>query len=95
MVSVTILLIIIFNVQVILLINYSINQLINQKLNKSIQLQAQPGKLYRARITMQGTKMFMDVKYSHLQIFDIYNFRVRWAGPFNWDDDTASGWFGN
>lgn len=34
-----------------------------------------------------GTKMVMDVRWSATQIFDYYQFRLRWSEPNDWNDN--------
>ena len=48
-----------------------------------------PSPVYRAKITVQGTKQIMDVRFSATQVFDIYQFHVRWGEPFQWNDEDA------
>jgi hypothetical protein len=66
------------------------------KFKKKIQADVageRPSPIYRAKITVLGTKQFMDVRYSSTQIFDIYQFHVRWAEPLRWNDETVTtGW---
>ena len=39
---------------------------------------------------MNGYKQIMEVNYSKTQIFDIYNFRMRWTEPQEWGDGESS-----
>uniref|UniRef100_A0A914V4R0 Uncharacterized protein n=1 Tax=Plectus sambesii TaxID=2011161 RepID=A0A914V4R0_9BILA len=66
--------------------DFVINSATEERTSRALPM-GPPTRVVRAKISMVGTKMVMGVRWSATQVFDIYQFRVRWAEPVDWNDN--------